>query len=151
MFDISFLHTPPANHTVCHGRIQIGEFTEVFESPLDYWSKSEYESQWHSGVRRIVEERADSCIITSLTEPSSANFLFWWPIYLDGRHVVFQNQVLFLKQCESEFEANRPWLSLRPRQTMSEDGNRISEWRVHATLLEDWLTKRVARGDAGNS
>ena len=47
-----------------------------------------------------------SALITSVGEPGTANFVFWWPLYADGETVRVQHHVLFLSE-HPEFELDR--------------------------------------------
>lgn len=144
MFDISFNCSSDPGTRVCRGTIQIDAFEEAFESGIGYWTMDDYRTQWIDGIRRVVIEGANSCLVTSITDPISANFIFWWPLYVDGTQVRFQNHVLFLSECETPFDENVPYLSLPSRVSTSDDGRSISEWTLPVSDLARWLS--VATG-----
>lgn len=145
MFDIAFCSdytTDPTNTAephISHGVIRLNEFSELFESSLEYWDKNEYRSQWVNAVRRTVDKGLDSCLITSITNPATANFLVWWPMYVVDSGVIFQNQLFFLEECNHHFDVERPYRFLKPRKPYSEDGGKISEWAVSMNDLQSWI------------
>lgn len=112
------------------GEIHIGEFKERFESSIEFWTAARYESQWAEALSRLGPEKAKSCLITSITDPATANFVFWWPMYLVGDNVHFQNHVLFTSEVRGTFDPNDPYFHVPERRVTNEDGERISEWVV---------------------
>ena len=140
-FSISFLDSPKSEGSLLVGEIALGDFSDRFESSLEHWNRLDYENHWQESVQRVLQQGKSSCLISSITNPASANFIFWWPIYvLDDMSIRIQNQMLFLEECEPTFDEKRPFMSLRTRETMSEDGFPISEWRVTPNDLSSWLT-----------
>lgn len=125
---------------IAHGRITIGSFSEVFEASLEFWTEDDYKRHWNSAIRRTTEGNVKSCLITSITNPQTANFLFWWPVYRDGDQAVFQNQVLFLHESRASFNPAEPYDFVPDRETLSEDGAPVSEWRVPLACFEDYLS-----------
>jgi hypothetical protein len=127
------------------GSIKIGDFEERFESSLEFWTKPLYECQWSGGVKRIVDGAPSSCLITSITNPRTANFIEWWALYrLSAREVAVQNQLLFLDALQSPFDELNPYLSIGERKTVSENGQSISEWRISVESLRDFLRRTEA-------
>ncbi len=139
-FSIFFTDLKQASSNIRTGRIQIGTFSESFEASVEYWPAEEYDSHWRRSIRRVVEEFKDSCLISSITDPETGNFLFWWPIYLlDRSQVAIQHQVHFLNE-DNTFDPDNPYRSLRSRETTSECGEQISEWLVPLNDLAVWLS-----------
>lgn len=145
MFDIAFCsdHPRDSGHTeephISHGVIRLNEFNEIFECSLEYWDKNEYRSQWYKGICRAVDKRSDSCLITSITNPATANFLVWWPMYVVDSRVVFRNQLYFLEGPNNGFDVEHPYRFLMPRKPYSEDGEKVSEWSVSMDDLKAWI------------
>ncbi|XZE20901.1 hypothetical protein SH449x_000793 [Pirellulaceae bacterium SH449] len=138
MFDIS-LNSNAIESSTCVGEIRIGGFFESFECSLEFWKASDYEAQWRRAINTIVCGAEKSCLITSMTNPASANFLFWWPIYRVDRVVFIQNQVLFLDECRKTFDLGKPEKWVPDRVSINEDGSKISEWSAPLTDLKEWL------------
>jgi hypothetical protein len=153
-FSIEFEETaaPKSKHALAaNGSIQIGDFRERFEASVEFWSKSNYRSHWKKSIRRIIDMHGKSCLITSLTDPKSANFLFWWPIYRIGDFAYFQNQVLFFDQIVGPFDPNDPYPHVRDRLTVTEDGSPISEWLVPISSLFRFIEKEVGGRRTGQN
>ena len=106
------------------GTISFGDCAEGFESPLQYWGTSDYESQWKEGVGRIARGQESSCLIVSLTDPATANFIEWWLLYRISDNVVFRNAMLFLDG--KGFDFRNPYARIVNRIY---DEN-VSEWTL---------------------
>lgn len=141
MFDITF-YPDGIEDGSQRGSIRIGAFQEDFLASLDYWSPHDYRAQWMEGIRRAIDARADSCLITSITDPEASNFIMWWPIYIDHAHAIFHNQLLFLDQCEPRFDVDRPYASLPPREIRASSEPAISTWRIALQELEVWVERQ---------
>ncbi|OLR91362.1 hypothetical protein BJP25_26620 [Actinokineospora bangkokensis] len=94
-----------------------------------HWQPQDYRNSWALALRELLAaEVVDSCLVTSITEPAMSNFISCWPLYRRGEKVHVQEALIFLDVLEVPFDEHRPWLSVRPRRTVSEDGLAISEW-----------------------
>ncbi|MEC3894607.1 hypothetical protein [Nocardiopsis sp. LDBS1602] len=47
--------------------------------------------------------------------------------------------IIFLDELERGFNPLEPWSSVRPRLTVDEDGNSISEWRTSVSAVREFL------------
>src|SRR5262245_1505378 len=112
------------------GVIQIGYFQERFIASLMYWSADDYKRHWKQAIERILHSSDVSCLITSMVDPATASHIVWWPMYRVNDSVFIQNHILFFDQLQSSFDERNPFSSVTERQTVDEDGNRISEWSV---------------------
>ena len=90
------------------GRIVIGDFTETFVVPLGFWGESDYRASWRRAFE-VLEggPRAVACLMTSMTDPVSSNFLVCWPMYREGEDVYVQNAVVLLDEIEGPFDPGR--------------------------------------------
>jgi hypothetical protein len=127
------------NHAL--GEIVIGDFHERFESPLDYWSVKDYQSQWKEALMRIIEGHEKSCFITSINNPRSSNFYIWWPIYREDESVFIQNHLFFLGEAQEPFNLYNPYKSVKERVTINGEGQKISEWMVSINEISDFFEK----------
>jgi hypothetical protein len=123
------------------GVIQIGSFQERFIASLMYWSADDYKRQWKQVIGRILYSSDVSYLITSMVDPTTGNHIFWWPMYRENGTVFIQNHIMFFDQLQSPFDERNPFSSVADRQTLDEDGNRISEWSVQINELEEFLIK----------
>ena len=143
MFSIEFVPdgTLDSLSPLARGRISIGTFEEEFEVILGYWSRQQYVQQWREGVERIIDGYPDSCLLTSVHDPVTANFFFWWPMYQTKECVCIQNQIVLLDDLDETFDLSSPYRFIRPRYVISEDGARISEWQTSVKDLRSWLKR----------
>lgn len=112
------------------GWIQLGDFGEHFEMVFEYWSPAQYRQHWLEEISRVVDGAPVGALISSMTDPNTANFLFWWPMYRERDLVIFHNQMLLLSSLERPFRLAEHSASVSPRESISEDGDPISEWVV---------------------
>ena len=59
-------------------------------------------------------------------------------MYRVGETVFLQNHLLFFDQLARPFSIDDPYSSLKDRETVDEDGNRISEWSVNFSEIESF-------------
>jgi hypothetical protein len=148
-FSVRFLDEPPFVEEgvapAAHGIISIGTFEEGFYSSLFHWSREQYENQWSTAIRDILNGATKSALIVSFLTPDAASNLEWWPMYREGDTVYFQNHLLFFDQLETTFSPESPSASLKNRETNNEDGNLISEWSLKLTTLEAFLQSIATR------
>ncbi|MFD8493315.1 hypothetical protein [Amycolatopsis sp. NPDC059657] len=125
--------------------MRIGDFSETFHAPLGYWTVSDYRRSWRQSILRLnTSDEVTSCLMVAMTDPGESNFLMSWPMYRLGEVLYVQNSIIFLDQLEHAFDPNNPWLSVREREVVDEDGNRISEWSTTMNsvreLIQGWQT-----------
>lgn len=140
-FSIGFLEKDLQNiqSEYALGEISLDDFHEIFRSSLSYWSINEYLLQWREGLQRICDGQHKSCLVASMFNPISANFIFLWTLYLDGDIVHVQNHLLFLDGLESPFLESDPYASVRNRETINDEGEKISEWDVDTNKIREYL------------
>lgn len=141
-FSISFVEDnslPERQDDLKLGKLILGDYEEHFESSLSYWSMEDYRNHWEHALHRIVYESNKSCLITAINNPSSSNYLYWWPLYKNGSSVFIQNQILFLKQIKPNFDPNNPYLNVPDRKTINEEGQEISEWELSIGEILEYL------------
>lgn len=110
------------------GLITIGSFQERFTAPLDYWGVNDYRRHWYDSINFLISTGKDSCLITAMHDPNTANFIQWWLLYPCGSRVFIQNQLLFLNTLSSPFNVLRPYLHVPAREVINDQGVPISEW-----------------------
>jgi hypothetical protein len=142
-FGIRFLSgplvPPETEERSAYGLITLGAFKERFISSLEYWDIGQYELHWKRAILRILQLESASCLITSLTDPRTANFIVWWPMYRIEEQVYVQNQILFLESLSKAFNENDPFGHLGPRKSVNADGEKLSEWSVPIKEVESFL------------
>ncbi len=130
---------------VVYGKIVIGDFQETFATSLASWTRSEYDLHWKKALEKLVAGGDRSALLADYVEPPvypySGGYLFWWPLYRDGDAVYVQNHILFFEQLSQPFSADRPWDSVRDRQVVNEDGQKISEWTTTIDEIKHFLSE----------
>ncbi len=121
------------------GEIQIGEFQETFTTSLSYWGELDYLNQWKAALIQICNRVDKSCLVTSMFDPSVANYIFWWTLYLDDDTVHIQNQILFLQKLDKPFTELNLYEFIRNRRTKTDEGNKISEWDININDIKVYL------------
>ena len=122
------------------GQLTIDEFSEPFKSSISYWNRDEYLSQWKSGFQAILQGEKKSAFITSMYDPTKANFIFWWVMYRNEKDVFIQNHVLFLDELDEAFDENDFIKFVPERETLSEDGEPISEWKASIIDIREYFS-----------
>ncbi|MER5787095.1 hypothetical protein [Streptomyces sp. NPDC001980] len=118
------------------GRIIVADFTETFHMDLTFWDPEHYEKSWASALRRVDEaDLTTSCLVSSITDPRAANFVLCWPLYRVHGDIFVQNSLIILGDLDQDFDPERPWFSVGPREVVDEDGHNISEWRVDVAAV----------------
>lgn len=121
------------------GLITIGSFHERFIAPLNFWSVNDYRRHWGDSVNFLISTRKDTCLITAMHDPSTANFIQWWLLYPHGTSVFIQHHLLFLSTLSSPFNVLEPHLQVPARQVTNDEGVPISEWE---STLSDFVSFR---------
>lgn len=113
------------------GRIRAGRLFERFSMSFGRWEPADYRRSWQDSFNVLLSSTsAVSCLVSSMHDPETSNFIACWPLYREGDVVHVQNRMLLLEQLEHPFDARAPWLSMSPRATVGQGGDRISEWDV---------------------
>ena len=119
------------NDLCASGEITIGDFSEKFHASLSYWTHQDYVRQWLSALNKITTfENNKGAIISSMYNPISANFICCWVMYRLGGLVYLQNHILFLDDLSTPFDERNIEKSIPDREQVTEEGERISEWRI---------------------
>jgi hypothetical protein len=124
---------------VALGFLTIGQFHESFHASLSYWDRERYLLQWREALERLIEGEDRSALVTSMYDPGAAGYIFWWPLYAVGDSIHVQNHVLFLNDLVEPFDEAELYRFVRERETVSEDGQAISEWTVALSVIETFL------------
>jgi len=118
------------------GLLTLGRARESFLASLYQWGVEDYERQWKQAVAVLLNKKNKAALITTYGSPEVATHLEWWPMYLVGDIVYFQNHLLFYEQLPGRFSMESAFSFLRDRDTVDEQGSRISEWEVPLAEVE---------------
>jgi hypothetical protein len=127
------------DHTLVE--ITIGNFNERFETSLEFWSIGDYQNQWKDALEGVLAGQKKTCLLTSINDPKFANFYFCWPLYREKDHIYVQNSLLFLDEIKEPFDLSNPHQYVHDRETVSEEGYRISEWEVSLADITAFLNE----------
>ena len=111
-----------------NGEIRIDSFHERFSMDFSFWNKADYHAHWQQASTVLKAGQAVS-FIQSMYPPETANFYRTWVAYPHSDEVIFQEQILFLDELEGGFNAKHLHLNAQPYESVSEDGEPISEWQ----------------------
>ncbi len=143
-FSIKFLEKPliypfdDAKTPAASGELTMGQSTEGFYSSLYQWSTQNYENQWSDAIRLLLGGAPKAALIVEYLSPDVASHLEWWAMYREADVVYLQHQLVFYKQLTKPFSINAPFASLRDRETINQQGRRISEWSVSLSEIEQF-------------
>jgi hypothetical protein len=116
----------------------MGESKERFCSSLFQWSKQQYEAQWQRAIHVLLNESSKAALIVEYISPNAASHLEWWAMYREGETVYLQDHLLFYTQLKEPFSLDAPFASLRDRETISAEGQPISEWSVSLSEIQQF-------------
>jgi hypothetical protein len=132
---------------VLSGVLEIGDFKENFYASVSYWDKSKYSKQWKTACERLLDGNLKSDLVTNIYNPSTANFLFWWVLYLSGNNVYIQNHILFLNELDKPFDEGKLYDFVPDRETETEDGESVSEWKIDIHEVSALLEQKSMGSD----
>lgn len=121
------------------GTIKIDDFSENFQASLSYWNRDTYLFQWQQGLTRLLNGENQSALVTTMYNPATANFIFWWVIYLVGNAVHIQNHVLFLDDLAKPFNELHLYDFIPTREITTENNEPISEWVIELSDIRAYL------------
>jgi hypothetical protein len=133
---------PKRRELTVMGQIQIGDFEEYFDAPLDWWSVEDYERQWKEALNRLVDHDR-SCFVVAINDPKCRPFIEWWKLYKAGNKIYIRNSIVLENIYKdlignSLFTVETCYNFIPPRgDVYNEDGIKISEWVV------DWDGKII--------
>ena len=124
-----------------YGIIQIGDFLEKFNVPVELWNVSDYKRQWREGLERLLNGALSTCVVTGMRDPFRGIFINTWSIYSIRKKVIIQNQILLCKQIKKRFTGNNFYDFIEPYENQTEDGAPISEWGISMSAVKHYYEK----------
>jgi hypothetical protein len=113
------------------GLIRIGTFEERFLSYTEFWSERDYEHAWIVAIKMLLNGGAKSALVTDAHDPDKGGVSFIWPMYRVEEQVFIQNHMLLPETAPRPFMLEKIIEDIGPRETVDEEGERISEWQVY--------------------
>jgi len=125
------------------GLIIFDETKEWFHSANSFWDRQQYQTHWMQAVKRLLDGHQKSALITDITTVSEEDYLVWWPMWNVKGQIHIQNQLLFLSELGTPFDISRYYDFVGERETVSEDGDLLSEWTTTMDALSHfWIASQ---------
>jgi hypothetical protein len=149
VFDIRFLNAPPEQREEgglgLWGEVTLGEYRERFLAPLGLWPRERYEQQWREAAERLLQGAERTAFFTVALQ-------FWWTMARSGQDVLVQEELITGERVEQLGSALDPdivpYELLRPISLETEDGERISTWRIAFTDVASFAARHREGGAA---
>ena len=123
------------------GAITLGDWTEEFLSPLGAWTPADYERAWVAAAERLMAGETRVGFLHHFGHPEAGHH-FCWQAWREGGRVYLQERLILTEHLNEPFRADYPDVHVGPREQVSIDGERISEWQVGLTDIEAYLRRR---------
>ena len=122
------------------GDLVLDEVTEPFTAVVDAengWTQTDYERQWRDGLKRIVDGKRKSCLVTSLAHPGWSDAFCHWPMYRVDEQVVFRERILPPDKLPRGFNPAKPY-GIVPDKPAK---RKVSEWRISFADIVDFYQR----------
>lgn len=131
VFDIKLIGQPEGagERLFSWGRITLGHFQDEFQAPLYDWAPGDYAAHWLASAERLVAGAPVAVFLTHMMGPDAAYYV-GWPAWRDGDRVWVQERLFLREQLNGAFDPEYPEVHVGPRQELSPEGARISQWHV---------------------
>lgn len=139
-FTIGFADIGPTEDGHAMGFIQIGEFSERFVVTLGHWDVPTYTRQWRDALRRLLAGSPAVGLMTWMIPHGSSDHARAWILYREGERVFVQERVFVSPECPAEFDEHQQLIGIGSRKTVTEDGERISEWSTDTRSIRGFLS-----------
>jgi hypothetical protein len=140
MFEITFEAGTGEFET--DGKITVGDHSESFTASHSVWDRGRYEQEWRAAADRVAVGEP-GCFVVDLASGGADYKGEAWIVWPERDVGVVQNQLLLPS---SGFDPDRPHLFLPAvPQRLTEDGHRVSTWRVGLTDIETWRQRQARR------
>ncbi|MFU2048674.1 hypothetical protein [Avibacterium gallinarum] len=122
--------------SIFQAKIIINEFSEALHIPISYWNIADYISNWKNSLTKGFLNKKDSALLTTVYNLTETNFLQSWILYYSTETIYIQNYIFFLDE-HRDLNLKNINDFIPPRDILTEEGERISEWKVRNTdILE---------------
>ncbi|MGY2262200.1 hypothetical protein [Pseudomonas sp. SDO55104_S430] len=132
-----------SGENVLEGFIELSGSVERFYAPASYWKKEQYVKSWRQSFDEGYANKSHSALIVSMRDPLAANFIFAWVLYFEVGKVFVQNKVLFMDEIDSVFDSERVNDYFGGRETINEEGVKISEWEIALEDVVNFFNERI--------
>ena len=117
--------------------ITIGDFVESCPLVGD-WPASQYQTRWIKSLQSLVQGQTSVALPLGTRISGLNDAPLIWVFFRDSEDV-FVQQVMLAPGSEWEIGSDGELISSAPRETMSEDGEPISEWQTDVDAIRQFL------------
>lgn len=143
VFNVSFIDSVETFYEGhIRGHIVAGSLDEQFEVPASHWSRRDYCESWDSELSRLVAGQGKAVIMTLVVEPSTANWLRGYELYRFDDEVRIHERMFMVDDLECAVDLKNPSRMMGEYRSETEEGLRISEWRVSIRDIQDFLDRK---------
>lgn len=129
------------DESVLCGEVEINGYTEKFFAPTEFWSKNDYLTSWKKSLEQGLQGGGHAVLATSMRNPETCNFIFYWVVYMEGVQAYIQNGVIFLEEYPHPFVPENINSYVSGREEVDEDGHVISQWKVDSISIVNFFNK----------
>ena len=143
MFDIELLGQPEGQGDDLYnwGRLTLGHFREEFQAPLVDWAPGDYAAHWLESAQRLLKGAPVAVFLTHMVRADAA-YHVGWPAWRVGDRVQVQERLFLREQLNGVFDPEYPEVHVGPRQEISVEGNRISQWELGLNDFAAFVKRR---------
>jgi hypothetical protein len=144
VFDIELLGRPEGegDRLFIWGRITLGRFTDEFQAPLYDWAPGDYTAHWLEAAGRLAKDAPVAVFLTHMVHPA-AEYHLGWIAWREGERILVQERLFLREQLSGDFDPDNPEVHAGPRQEISAEGERISQWEVGLRDVVAFLERRT--------
>jgi len=124
----------PKEREAC-GVIAIGCFRDRFIVTLDYWTAEQYQLKWQEELLRLLVGAPAVGLMTWMWPNAEQNRRAWILYRKENSPVVYVQEKLYPAGTHAEFDDQEHLISIAPRETNSEEDERVSEWKTDAIAI----------------
>ncbi|MCP5468096.1 MAG: hypothetical protein H7A32_02370 [Deltaproteobacteria bacterium] len=124
----------------CYGEITIGDYSEKFEIPLSYWEIEDYQYQWKSAIKILLEKKGEVVLVKSVKKPEEEKCILWWMLRYQGEHDIrVHKEMVILDGEDFLLGKNHSNIYRRGDSEVKAIGPVINEWKVTIDELKEFL------------
>jgi hypothetical protein len=123
------------------GRLTLGHFREEFQAPLYDWAPGDYAAHWLEMAQRLMKGAPVAVFMTHMVRPD-APYHLGWPAWREGDRIWVQERLFLRERLNGSFDPEYPEVHAGPRQELSVEGVRISQWQIGLRDIAAFIERR---------
>jgi len=129
------------------GRLTLGRFQEEFQAPLYEWAPGDYAAHWLESAERLLRGSPVAVFLTHMARPD-ADYHVGWSAWREGDRIYVQERLFLRDQLAGPFDPEFPEVHAGPREELSIEGERISQWEVAVQDVAGFVERRAGSAEA---